>query len=72
MNSVYAVDAHSSVVSDSATPWIVVHQAALSMGFSQQEYGSGLPFPPPGGLPDPGIEPASLGVSCIGRWILYH
>ena len=37
----------------------VVHQAPLSMGFSRLEYWSGLPCPPPGGLPDPGIEPAS-------------
>ena len=43
-----------------ATPWTVVHQAALSLGFSRQEYWSGLPCPPPGGLPDPGIKPASL------------
>ena len=41
------------------TPWTVAHQA-LSMGFSRQEYWSGLPFPPLGDLPDPGIEPASL------------
>ena len=38
------------------TPWIVAHQASLSMGFSRREYWSGLPFPPPGDLPDPGIE----------------
>ena len=38
------------------TPWTVVHQAPLSMGFSRQEYWSGLPFPSPGDLPDPGIE----------------
>ena len=38
----------------------VVHQAPLSMGFSKQEYWSGLPFPSPGDLPDPGIEFASL------------
>ena len=37
-------------------PWSVVHQAPLSMGFSRQEYQSGLPFPPPGDLPDPGIK----------------
>ena len=37
----------SSVVSDSATPWTVTHQAPLSMGFSRQEYWSGLPFPSP-------------------------
>ena len=39
------------------TLWTVAHQAPLSMGFSRQEYWSGLPFPPPGDLPDPGIEP---------------
>ena len=42
-----------------ATPWTVAHQAPPSMGFSMQEYWSGLPFPSPGGLPDPGIEPGS-------------
>ena len=41
------------------TPWTVAHQAPLSMGFSQQDYWSGLPFPPSGDLPDPEIEPAS-------------
>ena len=40
-----------------ATLWTVVHQTPLSMGFSWQEYWSGLPFPPSGDLPDPGIEP---------------
>ena len=39
-----------------ATPWTVVCQAPLSMGFSRQEYWSGLPSPSPGDLPDPGIE----------------
>ena len=42
-----------------ATPWSVAYQAPLSMGFSRQEYWSGLPFPSPGDLPDPGIEPGS-------------
>ena len=42
-----------------ATPWTVARQAPLSMGFSRQEYWSGLPFPPPGDLPNPGIEPTS-------------
>ena len=42
-----------------ATPWTVAHQAPLSMGFSRQEYWSGLPFPSPGDLPNPGIEPRS-------------
>ena len=41
------------------TPWSVARQAPLSMGFPRQEYWSGLPFPPPGDLPDPGIEPVS-------------
>ena len=41
------------------TPWTVAYQAPLSMGFSRQEYWSGLPFPSPGDLPDPGIEPRS-------------
>ena len=43
-----------------ATPWTVAHQAPPLMGFSRQEYWSGLPFPSPGDLLDPGIEPASL------------
>ena len=42
-----------------ATPWTVAHQAPPSMGSSRQEYWSGLPFPSPGDLPDPGIEPRS-------------
>ena len=41
------------------TLWTVAHQAPPSMGFSRQEYWSGLPFPSPGDLPDPGIEPRS-------------
>ena len=41
-------------------PWTVAHQAPLTMGFSRQEYWNGLLLPPPGDLPDPGIEPASL------------
>ena len=41
------------------TPWTVAHQAPPSMGFSRQEYWSGLPFPSPGGLAHPGIEPGS-------------
>ena len=42
------------------TPWTIAHQASLSMGFSRQEYWSGLPNPPPGSLPYPGIEVMSL------------
>ena len=48
-----------SVVSDSATPWAVARQTPLSMGFSRQEYWSGLPCPLSGDLPNPGVEPLS-------------
>ena len=41
------------------TPWTVTYQVPPSMEFSRQEYWSGLPFPSPGDLPDPGIEPGS-------------
>ena len=47
-------------MSDCATPWTVAHQAPLSMGFSRQEYWSWWTCPPPGDLPNPGIEPAPL------------
>ena len=43
-----------------ATLWILAHQPPLSVGFSRQEYGSGLPYPPPEDLPDPGMEPVSF------------
>ena len=48
-----------SVVSNSATPWTVAHQAPPSTGFSRQEYWRGLPFPSPGDLPNSGIKPRS-------------
>ena len=48
-----------SVVSGSETAWTVARQAPLSMGFSWQDYWSGLPFPPPGGLPNQEVEPRS-------------
>ena len=51
-----------------ATPWTVAHQAPLSMGFSRQEYWSGLPCPPPGDLPDPGMEPESLMSPVLVGW----
>ena len=54
------------------TPWTVAHQAPLSMGFSRQEYWTGLPFPPPGNLPDPGIEPTALVSPTLSRQILYQ
>ena len=49
---------HFSHVKLFATPWTVARQAPLSMGFSRQEYWNRLPCPPPGDLPNPGIEPA--------------
>ena len=52
-----------------ATPWTVAYQTPPSMGFSRQEYWSGLPSPSPGDLPDPRIVSY---VSCIGRQVLYH
>ena len=62
-----------------ATLWTVAHQAPLSVGFSRQEYWSGVPFPSPGDLPDLGIEPVSLmspalagrffTISATGIWI---
>ena len=50
------------------TPWTVARQAPLSMAFPSQEYWSGLPFPSPRDLPNPGIEPASPAL--VGG--LYH
>ena len=49
-----------SVMSDSASPWTEARQVLLSMEFSRPEYRNGLPFPPPGGLPNPGTEPGLL------------
>ena len=56
-----------SVLSNSATPMDCTHQAPLSMGFPRQEYWSGLPFPSPGDLSDPGIKPASP--ASVGRFL---
>ena len=54
-----------------ATPWTVAHQAPLSMGFSQQEFWSELPFPPPGDLPDPGITLQSLASPVLAGWFFF-
>ena len=59
------------VMSNSVTPRTAACQALLSMGFSRQEWWSGLPCPPPGDLPDPGIEPTSHD-SRTGRQVLCH
>ena len=51
------------------TPWTIADQASLSVGFSRQEHWSGLPFPSPGDLPDPGIEPGlSHGRQTLQSW----
>ena len=56
-----------------ATPWTVACQAPLSMGFSRQEYWSGLPFPSSGDLPDPGIKPVTLtSLALVGRRRQWH
>ena len=54
-----------------ATPWTIVHQAPLSMGFPRQEYWSGLSFPSPGDLSDPGIKPASSALQ-VDSLLLSH
>ena len=53
-----------------ATLWTIAHQAPLHMGFSKQKYWSGLPYPPPGDLPNPGTEPSSPAAPAC-RQILY-
>ena len=69
--SLVCVLSHFSCLRLFATLWTVAHKAPLSMGFSRQEHWSGFPCPPPGDLPNPGIEPVSQ-VPCTGRRILYH
>ena len=53
------------------SPWTIACKSPLSMGLSQQEYWSGLTFPPPGDLPDPGIEPTSPAILHC-QWVLYY
>ena len=62
---------HFSRVQLFATPWIIGHQAPLSMGFSRQEYWNELPFPSPGELPNLGIELASPCISFIADRLFY-
>ena len=69
---VYARTKSLSRVRLFSTSWTVACQIPLSMEFSRQEYWSGLPFPIPGDLLNPGIEPKSLPTFCTGRCILYH
>jgi len=55
-----------------STPWTVASQASLSMGFSRQEPWSGLPFPPPGDLPDPGMQSSAFPVLQAESLLLSH
>ena len=57
---------YSNCVQLFVTLWNVAHHTPLSMGFSKQGYWSGLSCPPPGDLPDPGMEPASLTLALAG------
>ena len=50
---------HQAVSNSFVTPWTIALQVPLSVGFPRQEYPNGLPFPPPGDFPDPGMEPTS-------------
>ena len=61
------IPSHFSHIRLFATLWTIAHQTPLSMGFSRREYWSRFPYPPPGDLPDPGIEPMSL---CLQHWQL--
>ena len=73
MADAYAcVLSHFSRVWLFVTLWTRVSEAPPPMGFSRQEFWNGFPCPPPEDLPYPGIEPASLMSTCIGRQVLYH
>ena len=63
---------HSVMASSFVTPWTIACQVPLSMGFSRQEYWSGLPFPPPRDCPDPGIELVSLASPALAGGFFYH
>ena len=61
---------HLSCVQFFETAWTVAHKSPVSIGFFRQEYWSGLLWPPPGDLPDPGIEPVSpMSLEWAGRFV---
>ena len=68
----YTLCSVASVVSDSATLWTIDHQAPPLVGFSRQEYWSGLPCRPPGDLSDPGIKPACLMSSALAGGFFFN
>ena len=70
--TLYAMLSHFSHVRPFSPLWTIAHQAPLSVGFSRQEYQSGLSCPPPGDLPDPGIKPTSLKSPALaGRFFFF-
>ena len=62
----------AAVPSSFVIPWAVAHQAPLSIGFPKQEYWNGLPFPSPGDLSNPGIEPASPALEADSLPLSHH
>ena len=68
----YAVLSRFSCVQLFATLWTIACQAPLSMGFPRQEYWSGLPFPSPGDLPDPGVKPETLMSPALASGFSIH
>ena len=68
MYSAQLLFSHSVMSNSFVTPWTAAHQSPLYVEFSKQEYWSGLPFPPPGDLPNPGIEPMSPASPALAGW----
>ena len=72
---IHSLCAHAQLLSHVqlfVTPWTIARQAPLSMEFPRQEYWSGLPFPTPRDLPDPGIEPMSLAPLALAGILFIH
>ena len=65
----YAVLSHFSRVQLFVTPWTAAHQVLLAMGFSRQEYRSGLPCPSPRDRPDSGMKPSSVMSPALAGWL---
>ena len=72
MNMCACVQSHFNCVQLFVTSWTIAHQAPLSMKFSRQESWSGLPFPPPGDLPNPGVKPVSLMFPALAGVFINH
>ena len=72
MNVCACVLSHFNCVQLFVTSWTIAHQAPLSMGFSRQESWSGLPCPPPGDLPNPGVKPMSLMFPALAGVFFNH